>query len=356
MKRRSALRAGAALAATAVVAGCLQTEQRSVRSPPLVENRPDAVYYPSHVEGMTMVGGGTTGDYRVAAMYSYPHRFWEVVGTGTTKHSLTGEHAMHLMATVWDPESGLVLPETGLSIELNKDGSLVSEEVIYPMLSQPMGFHYGSNVEGDGDGAYTVDVSVGAIPGEGVRTTGDFRGKFTDPGTVSLDFEFSQQKLRETAFRTLDNAGDLGAVKPMDMEMIPNSAAPAEGDLPGEVRATATSGDAKFVVTLLDDPPAGIDAAGPYLAVSARTPYNRMIVPAMALSATLSRGSETVLESSLTRTLDPDLYYHYGAALDGAAVESGDTLALTVDTPPQVARHEGYETAFLDMPSMEVGL
>jgi hypothetical protein len=356
MKRRSVLRAGVTLASSAVVAGCLQTEQRSVRSPPMVENRPDAVYYPSHVEGMTMVGTGETGDYRVAAMYSFPHRFWEVVGTGTTKHELTGDHAMHLMATVWDPETGLVLPETGLSIELNKGGSLVSEEVIYPMLSQPMGFHYGSNVEGDGDGTYTVDVSVGAIPGDGVRTTGDFQGQFTEPGTVSIDFEFSQQKLQEIDFRTLDNAGERGAVEPMDMEMLPNSAAPAEGALPGDVRGSATSGDAKFVVTLLDDPPAGVDADGPYLAVSARTPYNRSILPAMALSATLESGSETVLDGTLTRTLDPDLSYHYGATLDGAAVESGDTLELTVDTPPQVARHEGYETAFLDMPAMEVQL
>jgi hypothetical protein len=355
MKRRSVLRAGLALAGTAA-AGCLQTEQQSVRSPPLPENRPDAVYYPSHVEGMTMVGTGTTGDYRVAAMYSYPHRFWEVVGAETTKHELTGEHAMHLMATVWDPDTGLVLPETGLSIELNADGSLVSEEVIYPMLSQPMGFHYGSNVQGDGDGTYTADVSVGAIPGDGVRTTGDFRGKFTDPGTVSLDFEFSQDRLQDISFERLDNAGERGALEPMEMEMLPNSTAPAEADLPGDVRGTATSGDANFVVTVLEEPPAGVDAAGPYLAVSARTPYNRMIVPAMSLSATVSRDGETRHEGELTRTLDPDLYYHYGTALDGTGVASGDTLGLTVGTPPQVARHEGYETAFLEMDPMEVTL
>jgi len=355
MKRRSALRAGLAIAGTAA-AGCLGTEQQSVRAPPLPENRPAAVYYPSHVEGMEMVGTGTAGDYRVAAMYSYPHRFWEVVGTETTKHDLTGEHAMHLMATVWDPDTRLVLPETGLSIELNKGDSLVSEEVIYPMLSQPMGFHYGSNVQGDGAGTYTADVSVGAIPGDGVRTTGDFRGKFTEPGTVSLDFEFSQDRLQEISFEQLDNAGERGALEPMEMDMIPNSTAPAEADLPGEVRGTATSGDANFVVTLLDDPPAGIDAAGPYLAVSARTPYNRMLLPAMALSATVSRDGAVRHEGGLTRTLDPDLYYHYGTALDGTAVAAGDTLELTVETPPQVARHEGYETAFLEMDSMEVRL
>jgi hypothetical protein len=37
-------------------------------------------------------------------------------------------------------------------------------------------------------------------------------------------------------------------------------------------------------------------------------------------------------------------------------VESGDTLELRVTTPPQVARHEGYETAFLEMPPTELTL
>jgi hypothetical protein len=66
----------------------------------------------------------------------------------------------------------------------------------------------------------------------------------------------------------------------------------------------------------------------------------------MALSGTQRRGSETKFEGELLRTLDPDLGYHYGAVLE--SVRSGDELPITIDTPPQVARHEGYETAFLD--------
>jgi len=96
---------------------------------------------------------------------------------------------------------------------------------------------------------------------------------------------------------------------------------------------------------MLDEPPAGVEKTGRYLAVSARTPYNRLVIPAMALTGTLERGGETVFEDELVRTLDPDLGYHYGAAI--GSVESGDDLTVSVDTPPQVARHEGYETAFL---------
>jgi hypothetical protein len=34
-------------------------------------------------------------------------------------------------------------------------------------------------------------------------------------------------------------------------------------------------------------------------------------------------------------------------------LETGDTVRLTVETPPQLARHDGYETAFLDMDPVE---
>jgi hypothetical protein len=56
-----------------------------------------------------------------------------------------------------------------------------------------------------------------------------------------------------------------------------------------------------------------------------------------------------VYDDTLTRTLDPDLGFHYGAPV---ALESGDEVTLSVSTPPQVARHEGYERAFLEMPDV----
>jgi hypothetical protein len=34
-------------------------------------------------------------------------------------------------------------------------------------------------------------------------------------------------------------------------------------------------------------------------------------------------------------------------------LETDDTVRITVETPPQLARHDGYETAFIDMPLIE---
>ncbi|MFC7136752.1 iron transporter [Halobaculum litoreum] len=350
MNRRSYLRrvgAAGAVAGTGGLAGCLGFQLGSgdgfAGEPPVAENRPDGVYYPTHVEGMNMGGMGAAGDYRVGVFYSFAHRFWNVNGESVERTDTTAEDDVHLMASVWDPETGHVLPETGLSVEVAKDGALVSQEVIYPMLSQPMGVHYGGNFALDGDGTYTVTVSVGGVR---TRRTGSFRDRFGDPAEIPVETEYSEAARDEIAFRTLDNAGEPGAVSPMEMSMLPDATAPAVDDLPGTVLGEANSNDAVLVATVLDESPAGVDAAGPYLAVSARTPYNRMLIPAMGLEATHTRDGSEVFSGELVRTLDPDLSYHYGAALDGASVEAGDELTLTPTVWPQIARHEGYETAF----------
>jgi hypothetical protein len=45
--------------------------------------------------------------------------------------------------------------------------------------------------------------------------------------------------------------------------------------------------------------------------------------------------------------LDSEIGYHYGASMPG--VREGDKVVIETTVPPQVARHDGYETAFLEM-------
>jgi hypothetical protein len=345
MRRRTYL-AGVAGAGTAALAGCSGLiETRTIpASPPVLSNRPAAVYFPTHVEGMLMSGMASSGEYRFGLMYSYPHRFWNVNGTSVQMTDIKASDDVHLMASVWDPETGTVLPETGLSLEISRGGELVSQEVIYPMLSQPMGFHYGANFGLDGDGEYTVRVSVGGV---NTRRTGAFQGRFADPASADVAFAYSRAERDEISLeRTMDRAGEPAARPPMEMGMLPNSVLPGLGGLPGSTHGTATIADGRLVVGSLTAPPEGVESEGEYLYVSARTPYNRMVLPAMALEGTLEREGETVFEGELTRTLDPELRYHYGAAVP--AVEAGDTLTLSMTVPPQVARHEGYEVAFVE--------
>jgi hypothetical protein len=342
MRRRDFL-AGAGGLAAGGLAGCsglVTTEPAG--APPVLDDRPDAVYFPTHVEGMRMAGMGRSGPYRFALVYSYPHRFWNVNGTEVTLTEIASEDDVHLMTTVWDDETGQILPETGLSLKIERDGELVSQEVIYPMLSQPMGFHYGANFGLDGDGTYDVTAAVGGVS---TRRSGSFTGRFGDPASAAIQFDFSAAERDEIRFEnTPDRAGERAAVEPMTMAGMPSGRARPAGDLPGVV-GEATSGDARFVVGVRDAPPEGVDGGERYLYASVRTPYNAMVIPAMAMTA--STGG---FEGELVRTLDPELGYHYGAAVDAV----GDTVEIEPTLPPQTARHEGYETAFMSFDPIAV--
>jgi len=360
MHRRRFLAAGAA-AASVGLAGCRSLfRTRSARSPPLVEDRPDAVYVPTHVEGMSMVGTASAGDFEVALTYSYPHRFWLVSGDGTNQVEIEGSDSLHLMTTVWDPETGTVLPHGSVTTTIARDGErLTSGKPLWPMLSQNMGVHAGDNLALDGDGTYEVEVSVPPLP---TRRAGALRGRFGELGSATFSLEFSQSSLEEISYERLpDRQGERDAVSPDEMEMMPVSTTPAPDEMPGTVVGEGSGGDARFVVARLDSPPAGVSAQGgdasadrSYLAISMRTPYNGYPVPQASLSATVARDGTTPFDGSLTPTVDPDLGYHYGAVAD---VESGDDLTLSVDAVPQIARHEGYETAFMafDELSMTLG-
>jgi len=354
MNRRTFLAAGAT-ATTAGLAGCRSMfETRSARSPPLVEDRPDAVYVPTHVEGMEMVGTSTAGDYQVALTYSFPHRFWTIDIDQRNKIEIQGSDTMHMMTTIWDPETTTVVPNNAVSTTVRRDGeSLFSGRNLWPMISQNMSVHAGDNVALDGDGTYEVDIEVGPVS---ARTTGAFQNRFTEVGSATFTLDFQRSTLEDVSFERLrDQQGELGAVDPMEMEMMPVARLPEPADMPGTHLGTAESGDARFVV-LRTDLPEGVETEGgaeSYLAISPRTPYNRYPLPLMALSARLTRGPDELFATSLQPTFDPDLGYHYGIAADP---QDGDDLAIVVDSVPQLARHEGYEMAFLDFEDTDLTL
>lgn len=348
MRRRAFL---AVAAGTAATAGCLETlglrTQSAWRDPPLVNDRPRAVYYPAVTEGMGMYGTRSVGPYTIALRYSYPHRFWTLSGSQTRKTVVESEDSVHLMVTIWDERSGIVIPvDAGLSAEIIQDGELVAQEVIYPMLSQKMGFHYGTNFGLDGNGTYEARVSIG---GTRMRRTGRFAGRFSTPVTATFEFTFDTAELYDLALRQLpEKEGERGAVEPMEMGTdVPVGRAPPKRALPGRRLGTKRSGDAAFVVTAIRN-----TNAASRLAVFPRTPYNRIVLPFMSLSATVSRDGQQVFDGRLERTLDPDVGYHYSAAVKG--LQPGDELEISVNTPPQIARHDGYETAFIDMQPVEL--
>ena len=312
------------------------------------EDSPDRVYVPDHATAMTMEGMGRDGDFRFSAMLSAPEVFYFVEGTDVTPSELLDGHNVHVMASVWDPETGTVLPETGLSVEVRTaDGETVTQEVIYPMLSQRMGFHYGSNVALPETGEYTVSVSVGGMQIERTRA---FDGRFGDPASVDIPVSFTEETRQEFTEFTPQDAGEAAALSPMEMGSRPTGALPVAAEMPGSQLTATTSDDAVLLSGVVSGTELGGDQ--PYLYVSPRTPYNRFPLPSMSIQATVE-GADTEGGRRLTRRLDPGLGYHYGAALPEAAAQSllaGKTgVEIAPSLPPQVTRHAGYETAFIDM-------
>ncbi|WP_312909505.1 DUF7350 domain-containing protein [Natronosalvus caseinilyticus] len=349
---------------------------------PEIENPPDAVYRPTHRERMRMLEPVDAGDYRVAGMVTYPHPFWLVDGSDVEQVEPDRDD-VHLMVTAWDRETGQVVPvDSSPVLELSRNGEFVREVRPWLMLSQQMGFHFGDNLSLEGDGTYRVEGRLSPVS---IRKTGAFADRLEEAVSFEFAFDFDDDLRRlatEVEYFPEDEWGERGALEPMghgdggsdggddadhegedgdsdhddhgsahDGHVIPYSSAPPATDLPGTLQDSLESGDAVFEITILKpgsrfvdaDPEAGADDR--YLAVSPRTPYNHCVLPLMGLEVTVDGDSRR-----LTETLDHELGLHYGTAL---ATDSNEaTLELDVRTPPQVSRHRGYETAFLEMPSV----
>lgn len=347
MRRRDVLRVGGP-AVFLPFSGCLtgtsaDEPESEFDDPSPPWSQPDSVYYPGHGIGMKTIGTKQQGSRTVGLSYTYAERFWTVTGTRTQRVGVDDEYnAIHLMVSVWHTDSETVLPiDSGLRVTVTRDGETVTERAFWPMLSQQMGFHFGDNVQFPSQDEYTLVVDTGTTSVEG---NGGLADAFGETGTVSFDFRFYRTIRNEISVSgPLDSRGEQDALEPM--EMFPLSVAPAAADLPGGVIGETTSGDAVFVATAADT------ADGTYVTVSPRTPYNQYVLPMMAQSMTVERNGATLFEGPLSAAIGPDRGYHYRALLD-RRVESGDELTISVDSPPQVGRHVGYETAFLTIPDV----
>ena len=343
MDRRGYL-TSAATAGTLAVAGCLEQlgfEEESIwRNPPMVEDRPDAVYIPPAVEEMGTYGSDMAGPYAVSLTYTVPHRFW-IVSEGRERVEVTDDDTHHLMCQVWDPQTDTVLP-ADLSVTLEGPGEDL-EFTPWPMISQRMGVHYGDNVALPEEGRYSATVTVGPLEVAGHGALADFEG--TERTTFAFTYEHDD--IHDLAFDVLDEDewGERDALSVMEHDDHGHddavghpavSVGPPVEELPGTRLGTERSADAAVSAFLQEDGPDG----GRYLAVTLRTPHTDSYLPFASIQA--ETGGQSV---PLEEAIDEDRGHHYGATLEN---EPGEAVTVTVVSPPTVARHMGYETAFLE--------
>jgi hypothetical protein len=235
------------------------------------------------------------------------------------------------------------------------------------------------------------NLGLGLRDREPFELTGEFEERFDEGATGTFSFAFDEAFREEVVdgIEYLDEAewGQPGALAPMSMmsgmgdmddeEMDDEgmdmgsrefgtdtreagmTELPPADDLPGELLGTPSSGDAVLATTLHNADSRFVEE-GQYLSVSPRTPYNRGMLPMMTIDITVDREGEDepVIDTQLTDSLDHEFGYHYTlrtAALEnGEEIQDGDTITLSFPSPPQVSRHQGYETAFLDMEPVEL--
>ncbi len=347
MSRRELLRAGlgGSVAALASSAGCI--ESRSPYAPPVLEDRPDGVYIPPHFEGMTPIGHKTDGPIAAVLSYSYPHRFWLLSGTDRSRVRIQPSDSIHLMLQVWARDTAVPLSGTSPGLTVESEGEVIEQRVLWPMLSQRMGFHYGDNLALDGEGEYNIAVDV---PPTSHSLAGAFRERLDTPARFSFSFEWRESLLEEIPIKSVETnrQGAREALPPMEGGVAPlgrGDAAPGRGDesldamsesLPGQTLGTVRTDEIGIAASL---EASGDDAA--LLRLIALTPHNRFWLPMLG---PVGSGGES--SRQMDATLDPSVGMHYLGRIPGA--ESAESLQVSFPTPPQVARHEGYETAFMN--------
>jgi len=303
MKRRGFLRGTAGIGAVgtagiAGLAGCLERlgfeEESAWANPPLVENRPNAVYLPASRARWGPTGRRPTATTRPRCRTPFP------IGSGPSKPPARGrrssrvdaDDSLHLMVSVWDRETHTALPAT-LRLEVSQDGEPVDTGTSspWPMISQRMGFHYGDNVQLPG-GAYTVRVT--ANPVTGINRTGSFEGRLESPGSLEIDFEYARSDIHDLSFKTIprtgggrrealslmSHGGDGGETAMVDSDgagQPPMGRECRSRTFPGQVFEPQRSGDATFAA-LVSDADRFTDGSS-YLAISPRTPYNDIFLP-----------------------------------------------------------------------------
>ncbi|RQG93354.1 iron transporter [Natrarchaeobius chitinivorans] len=348
MRRREALATGGGLLA-GVSAGCLESLRREDAWRELVVDPPDGVYVPSHADEMLSYGTTTAAGREISIGATRPHSFWTVTDEELSRSDVRSRHALHLMVDVRDGETGTVVPApVTTTLRRGSDGERVDRRDLWPMLSQRMGVHYGDNVPIEDGGTYTVTVRVGPTSAD-VNTTETPAGKLAEPTTVGLEFEYEPAAIEGLERRLIDedeDRGDPAALEPMGCCGDGRDEPAFDG--PDAVRiGSGTTGDVVFVAALFG----GADRSGresPVLAVALLTPHNRYPLPFAAVSADVFRENDRIATGSPRETIDPRHGHRYGTRVEPDVLERGDELAISLDTPPQVARHEGYETAFLE--------
>jgi len=138
---------------------------------------------------MTMVplGEAVWDGMAIQARTSAPATFYLFDGTSQRLVKPTAKDSFHLMVTLSDSESNYAIPYSSVWATIRKNGKIVFDERLWPMISRYMGPHYGDNVALPTAGLYHLTLLVS--PPAAARHL-EYKGLWLKPHRVNLTFRW----------------------------------------------------------------------------------------------------------------------------------------------------------------------
>jgi hypothetical protein len=124
---------------------------------------------------------------RIQARTSAPATFVLFDGTNQQLVRPTSKDSFHLMVTLADKETNYAIPYSSVWATIRKDGKIVFDERLWPMISRWMGPHYGNNVALPAAGTYNLSLLVS--PPVAARHL-EYKGLWLKPHKVNLTFRW----------------------------------------------------------------------------------------------------------------------------------------------------------------------
>ena len=143
------------------------------------------------VMAITPIGKGTWQGMKIQARAMAPATFILVEGGKQQFVKPTAKDSFHLMVLLNDAKSGTPIPYSSVWATITKQGAgpskPVFDERLWPMISQTMGVHYGTNVPLPSAGTYQLTLLVSP---PAVARHMEYDNRWLKPHRVSFEFNF----------------------------------------------------------------------------------------------------------------------------------------------------------------------
>jgi hypothetical protein len=136
---------------------------------------------------MVPVGSAVWDGMSIQTRTSAPATFILFDGTGQQMVRPTAKDSFHLMVLLSDSSTGYAIPYSSVWATITKNGKIVYDERLWPMISRYMGPHYGNNVALPTAGLYHLSLLVS--PPEAARHL-EYKGLWLTAHRVNMSFRW----------------------------------------------------------------------------------------------------------------------------------------------------------------------